>query len=29
MGVQFAAVMKNIYALGAGIAHGLEWRTIS
>lgn len=25
MGVQFAAVMKNIYALGAGIAHGLEY----
>src|SRR5258708_7561367 len=23
-GVQFAAVLKNIYALGAGIAHGLE-----
>lgn len=25
MGVQFAAVLKNIYALGAGIAHGLEY----
>jgi len=25
MGVQFAAVMKNIYALGAGIAHGLDY----
>ncbi len=25
MGVQYAAVMKNIYALGAGIAHGLEY----
>jgi glycerol-3-phosphate dehydrogenase (NAD(P)+) len=23
--VQYAAVMKNIYALGAGIAHGLEY----
>ncbi len=25
MGVQFAAVLKNIYALGSGIAHGLEY----
>jgi glycerol-3-phosphate dehydrogenase (NAD(P)+) len=25
MGVQFAAVLKNIYALGAGIAHGLDY----
>ena len=25
VGVQYAAVMKNIYALGAGIAHGLEY----
>jgi glycerol-3-phosphate dehydrogenase (NAD(P)+) len=25
VGVQFAAVLKNIYALGAGIAHGLEY----
>lgn len=25
MGVQYAAVMKNIYALGAGIAHGLDY----
>ncbi|HZE84069.1 MAG TPA: NAD(P)H-dependent glycerol-3-phosphate dehydrogenase [Puia sp.] len=25
LGVQFAAVLKNIYALGAGIAHGLEY----
>ena len=24
-GVQFAAVLKNIYALGSGIAHGLEY----
>ncbi|HWK05392.1 MAG TPA: NAD(P)H-dependent glycerol-3-phosphate dehydrogenase [Puia sp.] len=24
-GVQFAGVLKNIYALGAGIAHGLEY----
>lgn len=24
-GVQFAAIMKNIYALGAGIAHGLDY----
>jgi glycerol-3-phosphate dehydrogenase (NAD(P)+) len=24
-GVQFAAIMKNIYALGAGMAHGLEY----
>lgn len=24
-GVQFAAVLKNIYALGAGIAHGLDY----
>ncbi|WP_143308231.1 NAD(P)H-dependent glycerol-3-phosphate dehydrogenase [Chitinophaga vietnamensis] len=25
IGVQLAAVMKNVYALGAGIAHGLEY----
>ncbi len=25
MGVQYAAVLKNIYALGAGMAHGLEY----
>jgi glycerol-3-phosphate dehydrogenase (NAD(P)+) len=25
LGVQYAAVAKNIYALGAGIAHGLEY----
>jgi glycerol-3-phosphate dehydrogenase (NAD(P)+) len=25
IGVQFASVAKNIYALGAGIAHGLEY----
>jgi glycerol-3-phosphate dehydrogenase (NAD(P)+) len=25
VGVQYAAVMKNIYALGAGIAHGLDY----
>jgi len=24
-GVQFASIMKNIYALGAGIAHGLDY----
>ena len=24
-GVQYAAVLKNIYALGAGVAHGLEY----
>ena len=24
-GVQFAAILKNIYALGAGIAHGLQY----
>lgn len=24
-GVQFAAILKNIYALGAGIAHGLDY----
>src|SRR3984957_540798 len=24
-GVQFAAILKNIYALGAGMAHGLEY----
>ena len=24
-GVQYAAIIKNIYALGAGIAHGLEY----
>lgn len=24
-GVQYAAIMKNIYAMGAGIAHGLEY----
>lgn len=25
LGVQYAAVLKNIYALGSGIAHGLEY----
>lgn len=25
MGVQFASVLKNIYAMGAGMAHGLEY----
>jgi glycerol-3-phosphate dehydrogenase (NAD(P)+) len=25
IGVQFAAILKNIYALGSGIAHGLEY----
>lgn len=25
MGVQYAAVLKNIYALGAGMAHGLDY----
>jgi len=25
IGVQYAGVVKNIYALGAGIAHGLEY----
>jgi glycerol-3-phosphate dehydrogenase (NAD(P)+) len=25
LGVQYAAVLKNIYALGAGLAHGLEY----
>jgi glycerol-3-phosphate dehydrogenase (NAD(P)+) len=25
MGVQYAAILKNIYAMGAGIAHGLEY----
>jgi glycerol-3-phosphate dehydrogenase (NAD(P)+) len=25
LGVQFAAILKNIYALGSGIAHGLEY----
>ena len=25
IGVQYAAILKNIYAMGAGIAHGLEY----
>src|SRR5438045_9431714 len=25
LGVQYASVLKNIYALGAGIAHGLDY----
>jgi glycerol-3-phosphate dehydrogenase (NAD(P)+) len=25
VGVQYAAILKNIYAVGAGIAHGLEY----
>ncbi len=25
LGVQYAAILKNIYALGAGVAHGLEY----
>ncbi len=25
LGVQYAAILKNIYALGAGIAHGLDY----
>jgi glycerol-3-phosphate dehydrogenase (NAD(P)+) len=25
LGVQYAAVLKNIYALGAGVAHGLDY----
>jgi glycerol-3-phosphate dehydrogenase (NAD(P)+) len=26
IGVQYAAILKNIYAMGAGIAHGIRIR---